>query len=356
MSEDHSHQTLSVALLGAGLFATNSHAPVLLRHVGTFATKAVWSRRGESAARLAAKLGCDAFSGEDDLAGLISRPDIDAFVVALPLDVQPELVIRLLGAGKHVLSEKPIAPTVAEASALVGEYRRIVRERHPALVWSVAENFRYEPGIRKAASLVRRHEVGDVIMVNLTVKNPFPRDNPYLNTAWRKEPSWYGGLFVDAFVHAAAGLRSIVPDDVRQVSAITSHNAEHLPSPDTLVGQMLWDGGVTVSISASYACDTFKYEFEVTGSEGTILLRRSTIRPGYDLIVTKGMGRSEIVEDEFLEFEGLDNEFLAFAMSCRRGLGCDRDENTPEEALKDLELVQALLESGRQRGVTITLW
>ncbi|KAL3771772.1 hypothetical protein ACHAW5_002386 [Stephanodiscus triporus] len=353
--EDHSPQTLSVALLGAGLFATNSHAPVLLRHTDIFTVKAVWSRSDESAAKLAAKLNCDSFSGEDDLARLIARSDIDAFIVALPLDVQPTLVLRLLGAGKHVLSEKPIAPTVDEATVLVEEYHRTIREQHPALVWSVAENYRYEPGIQKAASLVQRREIGDVIMMNLIVKNPFLHDNPYLNTAWRKNPSWYGGMFIDAFIHAAAGVRSIIPGDIRQVSAVTSHIAEHLPSPDTLVGHILWAGGVTGSISASYACDTFKYEFEITGTKGTILLQRSTSRPGYNLIVTKGMGNKEIVEEEFLEFKGLDNEFLAFAMGCTGGLGCTRDENTPVEALKDLQLVQALLESGRQHGVATTL-
>jgi predicted dehydrogenase len=115
---DHLHRTLSVALLGAGLFATNSHAPVLLHYTDTFTTKVVWSHWGESTARLAAKLSCNAFSGEDNLMGLIARPNIDAFIVALPLDKQPGLVSCLLGAGKHVLSKKPIAPTVAKASAL----------------------------------------------------------------------------------------------------------------------------------------------------------------------------------------------------------------------------------------------
>jgi predicted dehydrogenase len=202
---------------------------------------------------------------------------------------------------------------------------------------------------------MQRHKVGKVIMVNLTVKNLFPHNNPSLNTAWQKEPSSYGGLFVDAFIHAAGSLHSIVPGDVWQVLAITSHIAKHLPLPDTLVSHVLWASNVAGSISVSYACDTFKYKFEVTGSKGTILLRCSTSRPGYDLIITKGMRSLEIVEGEFCEYKGLDNEFLAFAMSCKGGLGCDRDENTPIEALKDLELVEALLESGRQCGVIITL-
>lgn len=351
---------LGVALLGSGLFATNSHAPVLINHKGTvFDTKAVWSRRKKSAAILAQKLECDAFGGEDELEGLMKRSDIDAFIVALPLDVQPDLVVRLLKAGKHVLSEKPIAPTAEKALQVLKVYKTL-QQTNPSLVWSVAENFRYEPGIQKAAELVQSGTaIGDVVMVNLIVKNPFRPDNPYLNTSWRKEPSWYGGLFMDAFIHAAAGLRAIVPrdDNIAHVSAVTSHRASHLPAPDTLTGHITWGGnntnvGVQATISASYASDTFKYEFEITGTQGTVLLRRSTSQPGYDLIITKGMGKATQITEEFIEFQGLPNEFLGFAAACS---GKSKDINTPLEAFEDVRLVQALLESGKCGGTPCAL-
>lgn len=342
---------LRVALLGAGLFATNSHAPVLLKHRNIFDTKAVWSRRKESASKLAEKLECAGFGGDEDLDNLIQRSDIDAFIVALPLDVQPDLVIRLLKAGKHVLSEKPIAPTVEKAKQVLTEYEQI-QQNHPNLIWSIAENFRYEPGIQKAAELVQSGAIGDVMLLNLIVKNPFRPDNQYLNTAWRKEPSWYGGLFMDAFIHAAAGVRAIVPGDIQQVSAVTSHRADHLPGPDTLAGHLTWRNGVQGTISASYASDTFKYEFEVTGRQGTVLLQRSTTQPGYNLIVTKGMGKATEVTEEFLKFQGLDNEFLAFAGACQHQAV---DKNVPTEALRDVELVEALLKSGKQGGALLKL-
>mmetsp|Transcript_3944 Transcript_3944/g.8386 ORF Transcript_3944/g.8386 Transcript_3944/m.8386 type:complete len:368 (-) Transcript_3944:83-1186(-) len=365
---DHGGETqLSVALLGAGLFATHAHAPVLLRLRDVFDTKAVWSRRREPAEELAKKLGCDAFFGESDLDALIDRSDIDAFMVALPLDVQPKLVPRLLRAGKHVLSEKPIAPTVDAARQLLREYDAVRKQQHPSPpVWSIAENFRYETGIRRAASLVRSGEVGDVVAVSLTVKNPFPSDNPYVSAAWRSDPSWYGGFFVDAFVHAAAGLRCIIPGDIRQVSAVTSHRADHLPPPDTLVGHVTWTDGIVGSVTASYACNTFRYEFEIIGRKGTVLLRRTgsysckqnlrAARPGYNLVVARGSGRSATIKEEFLPFDGLDNEFMAFAAACGRGNGkWGRHENTPQEALRDLELVEALLDSGRQNGAIINM-
>ncbi|CAB9496536.1 Uncharacterized oxidoreductase [Seminavis robusta] len=338
---------LRVALLGAGLFATNSHAPVLIKFKDVFDTKAVWSRTKESAEKLAPKLGCEALGGETELDSLMARQDIDAFVVALPLDVQPALVLRLLKAGKHVLSEKPIAPTVELAQQLVAEYQAIPEQQRQ---WSVAENFRYEPGIETVAEKIRTNEIGDILLLSLVVKNPFRHDNPYLNTAWRKEPSWYGGLFVDAFIHAAAAIRTMIPGELRQVSAVTSHRADHLPGPDTMAGHVQWENGVQGTITASYASDTFHYAFEVTGRQGTIVLQRSTKQPGYDLIVTKGMGKDTAVTTEFFKFQGLDKEFLAFAAACRKQ---GDDKNTPQQALQDLKLVQALLESGKQGGAVV---
>ena len=336
---------LRVAMLGAGLFATNSHAPILKKHPEIFEIRVVWSRGKESATKLANALNCEALDGSETLDALLARSDIDAFVVALPLDVQPDLVVRLLKAGKHVLSEKPIAPTLEKAKSVLNEYCSL-KKQHPGLVWSVAENYRYEPGIQKAAELVKS-SIGDIIMVSLVVKNPFRSDNPYLNTSWRKNPSWYGGLFIDAFIHAVAGLRAIVPGELQQVSAVTSHVAEHLPGPDTLAAHLKWNSGVVGTISASYASDTFRYVYEITGKLGTVLLQRSTTKPGYDLILARGFGKNAKQETTFFGFEGIEREFLAFAKACKSGNPNDENINSPLEAVKDVEFVEALLQSGK---------
>ena len=48
----------------------------------------------------------------DDLDKLLARADIDAVVVCLPIDMLPKIVLTAFAAGKHVLSEKPVSPTV----------------------------------------------------------------------------------------------------------------------------------------------------------------------------------------------------------------------------------------------------
>eukprot|EP00545_Synedropsis_sp_CCMP1620_P015055 CAMPEP_0119026714 /NCGR_PEP_ID=MMETSP1176-20130426/35938_1 /TAXON_ID=265551 /ORGANISM="Synedropsis recta cf, Strain CCMP1620" /LENGTH=146 /DNA_ID=CAMNT_0006982489 /DNA_START=80 /DNA_END=516 /DNA_ORIENTATION=+ len=138
---------LRIALLGAGIFATTCHAPVIQSNPAVFSCIAVWSRSPESADTLAATLGgADAYSGEHGLQQVLQLPYLDAVIMALPLDVQPKYVVMVLEAGKNILSEKPIAATVSKAKELQQLYSRKYSSSG-GMQWSIAENFRYEPAI-----------------------------------------------------------------------------------------------------------------------------------------------------------------------------------------------------------------
>ena len=340
---------LNVALLGAGLFASTSHAPILKSNPDIFNCVAVWSRNINSASKLVSSTlqNSKAYA---DLDEVLKIPNLDAVIIALPLDVQPEYVVKCFKANKHVLSEKPIAATVEEGTKLLQTYQK----NYSHLKWSVAENFRYEPAIIRAADIIqhRKNEkedsvinIGEPFLVSLNIRAPFLPDNKYLNTSWRKEPSWYGGLFIDAFVHASALLRSVL-GDAQSVSAYTSSNAEFLPGVDTMAANVSWKDNLQGSISVTYFCKQMKFELEIMGSEGRMLFIRKTDGPGYHIQVFNNDGVS--IMDEDFDFGGLEGEFFAFAASCRNDGGTDR--NTPSEALKDLAFVEACLLSGKHNG------
>jgi predicted dehydrogenase len=146
---------LRVALLGAGIFATTCHAPVIKDNPSVFDCIAVWSRRSESSEALAATLGADTFSGKEGLQQVLQLSKLDAIIMALPLDVQPKYVVMALEAGKNILSEKPIAATVSEAK----ELQQLYSHKFSGLQWSIAENFRYEPAMMRTAAAVK-NEIG----------------------------------------------------------------------------------------------------------------------------------------------------------------------------------------------------
>jgi predicted dehydrogenase len=259
-NNNKSSPPLRIALLGAGIFATNAHVPVLEKHTETLSCVAIWSRHKSSAETLIASkpflMDCLALGGEDDLADLLQRSDIDAILMALPLTVQPLLVPRILKAGKHLLSEKPIAPTVAIAKSLVEDYYYYQTQQQQQQqdatattipIWSVAENFRYEPAMDKMRTLLvdEGTNIGTPFLFRLTIRAPFLPSNHYLQkSSWRskEDPSYgnNGGLFLDAFVHAAAALRWIFDGAAQSVSAVTTSRADHIPGVDTMTGHGSW--------------------------------------------------------------------------------------------------------------------
>ncbi|OZC77991.1 oxidoreductase [Rhodococcus sp. 06-462-5] len=99
---------MKIGLVGAGPWARKTQAPSLLAHPGVdFA--GVWARRPEAAA----EMGAPVFESFD---ALLDAVDTVAF--AVPPAVQSGYALRAVQAGKHVLLDKPIAATVAEAEEL----------------------------------------------------------------------------------------------------------------------------------------------------------------------------------------------------------------------------------------------
>ena len=145
-------------------------------------------------------------------------------------------------------------------------------------------------------------------------------------------------------------LRTVIGSEVQvqQVSATTSSRADHIPSVDTMASRVLWENGIEGVISLSFACTFVKFELEITGTEGYVLLQRKLDGPpGYNVTVN-----GQDIEE--FGFSGIENEFEAFAKACQEK-DPTIDCNTPLEALKDLEIVEACLESGKGGGSIVTV-
>ncbi|OZE27392.1 oxidoreductase [Rhodococcus sp. 05-2255-1e] len=99
---------MKIGLVGAGPWARKTQAPSLLAHPEVDFT-GVWARRPDAAAELGAPV-CESFDALLDA--------VDAVAFAVPPAVQAGFALRAARAGKHVLLDKPIAATVAEAEEL----------------------------------------------------------------------------------------------------------------------------------------------------------------------------------------------------------------------------------------------
>jgi predicted dehydrogenase len=105
---------LRFGLVGTGHWARITHAPALASTDGIdFA--AVWGRNAGAAGELAGRYHATAY---DDVSALVA--DVDAVAFAVPPDVQAAIAVRAARSGKHLLLEKPIAISAADADALTG--------------------------------------------------------------------------------------------------------------------------------------------------------------------------------------------------------------------------------------------
>lgn len=170
------------------LAALGQSAPIL---------RAVYSR-SEKTAREVADAAAVALPNNDppaiyhdadrssNLDALLARSDITAVVIALPISAQPAIVIKCLAAGKHVLSEKPVAPDVKQGLDLIKTYNSEYKSK--GLVWRVAENFEAEPGYRAAGAAIAAGKIGKVMFFKAVVLNSVDKESKWYKTPWRTIP------------------------------------------------------------------------------------------------------------------------------------------------------------------------
>ena len=103
--------------------------------------------------------------------------DIDAVIIATPVETHTPLTLKALNAGKHVLVEKPFTTSVKEAAKL----RDLAHRRKVVLM--VDHVFLYTPAVRKIKEIVQRQQLGKIIYFDATRTNLglFQRD---ANVLW----------------------------------------------------------------------------------------------------------------------------------------------------------------------------
>ncbi|KAH1417394.1 hypothetical protein KXV70_009091 [Aspergillus fumigatus] len=331
--------SVGVAIIGSGIFAREEHLPAV-QAAKDFQLKAVYSRSLKSAQDLASgTTGVDLYSEDSGpgkgYADLLARDDIAAVVIALPILVQPDFIRKALTAGKHVLSEKPIAKDIATARDLVQWYHANIDTRKT--LWAVAENFRYMTKFLRTAEEVQK--LGRVKNFRVNFHALVSTDSKYFKTAWRQTPRYQGGFILDGGVHVVAALRLILGsnDPVATISAQSCLQQQHLPPLDTVNAVMKTKSGATGVLSLSFgsAFDDSVFEFDCEG--GVVALNSDTL-------TIKG-------ESNELAFDGrgVSREVAVFATTIASGGSVDKRQS-PEEALADLEIMEKMLTSGERDG------
>ncbi|KAG9190988.1 glucose-fructose oxidoreductase [Alternaria panax] len=336
---------IGIAIVGSGIFAKEEHLPAI-QDTPSLHLKAVYSRSLKSAKALSEKLSdVDLYSDDQDgkkFEDLLKRDDIKGVVIALPILVQPDYIKKALAAGKHVFAEKPIAKDLATAQELLSWTQD---SSNTSATYTVAENFRfidsYVWGSEQIASL------GRVLTFRVRVAAMVQAGSKYYETEWRKKPDYQGGFVLDGGVHFVAATRLLLQgggQKVKKVSAFTAQLQKHLPPIDTLNATMQLDNGSSGTLSICFGTTDTGSEYLVACEKGSVHCARGKVT------ITKD-GKDPETKEFPDEGNGVNQEIKAWAESLEQG---KRNEmQSPEEALKDLEIIESCLKSGEQGGKPI---
>ncbi|EGE83963.1 NAD-binding Rossmann fold oxidoreductase [Blastomyces dermatitidis ATCC 18188] len=336
---------VGIALLGAGIFAREAHVPAILKNAAA-KVLAVYSRSENSANSVVEALNntttpIDVYSDEKPGHGLdelLQRPDIEAVIVLLPILVLPAVVRKCLAAGKHVLAEKPIAKDIATGRALITEYETTYAPRN--LVFSVAEQFRYDTGFLKASEVVASGTIGELHHVHARVATSMAPENKYFQTAWRVEPGYQGGFVLDAGVHFVALVRMVAGQEIVETKSFTAQFAPHLRPLDTVNAALRFSKGAQGTLSISFAAATYIADFVFIGTAGVLTVKCA----GVDTTVRVEGGDRNVVSEEVFPADGNVNEIRAFVQAIAAGKG-DR-AGSPREALADVAVIESVCAGG----------
>lgn len=210
---------------------------------------------------------------------VLADQDVQVVDVAVVPDAQPEIVRRLLAAGKHVLAQKPLAPTLAEAGELAAEAERLGRQ----LV--VNQQMRYGEGMAVARRAVENGWIGEVTAVEFRVD---------IATDWGQWPWIVASPELDIRYHSIHYLDSIrallgTPDTV--FCAAMRRPGQLAKGETRTMSTLLYDTGprVLLHINHENLAGDYLAAFRIDGSRGSV---RGTIGLLYDF----PHGRPDTVE------------------------------------------------------------
>lgn len=215
----------------------------------------------DKAERFAAQYGVpkDSIYSYEDMDRMIDNKQIDAVYVALPNNMHAEYTIRSAKAGKHVLCEKPMSTTVADAEAMIAACKAA------NVKLMIAYRLHYEPFNLKAIQMIRNGDIGEVQTINGAFGFNCGAGE------WRLTRKYAGGgsLF-DVGIYVVNACRYLTGEEPASFTAITStldHDGRFSEVEENVSWTMKFPSGILATGSSTYGTQMPGY-FKVFGTKG----------------------------------------------------------------------------------------
>jgi predicted dehydrogenase len=287
--------------------------------------------RAQEAARTA-----DIPAAHGSYEALLNDPGIDAVYIPLPNSLHAEWTRKAADRGKHVLCEKPLTPTAAEAADLIAYCRDKKVQLLDGFMWP------HHPRTARIRQLLDGGTLGPVERVTGAFTFLLPADRANI----RLQPSLAGGSLLDVGCYPVYGIRWAFGAEPVGVYA----RAKYEHGVDVAMSGLVWlADGRTASFDCGFT-QPYRSWLEITCTEGSVFIPEMWspgARASY-CIRREGREHEEVVIEDENQIANMINGFSRSVL-----------EGTPvrpaaEEALRTLRVLDALARSAREgREVTV---
>jgi D-xylose 1-dehydrogenase (NADP+, D-xylono-1,5-lactone-forming) len=292
---------------------------------------AVASRSWDKAKATAAKHGIPRAYGSYE--ELLRDPEIEAVFIPLPNDLHCEWTVRALDAGKHVLCDKPLCLSYADAKRMADAAQAANLRLMEGFMW------RHHPQHARVREIVAGGEIGNV--KHFQGRFTYPAAPDPTNIRWHPEQG--GGALMDVGVYPVNAARYYAGAEPEAVyCAFTGDPATGVDTRATML--LEWSDGRTASLLGGFD-QTFASRFEISGETGVITIERAFQigEAGVNVHVQVG---DDTRAEPFPHTDQYGLEIAHFS-------ACVRDTALPltpgEDGAAQMRVVEALIRSAREK-------
>ncbi len=341
-------EPIRLGIIGSGLAVKLLHWPALKKLTDKYRVVVccdVDPKAAQEVARLAEQdLNSSGCRVSTDYREVLAADDVEAVLLSLPIHLTSQFTLDAVRAGKHVITEKPLASNLEQGQELVETLRGF-----SDIKVEVAENYHYRNDFAKAKEWMAAGRIGQPFMVQMVSRFWTDPAIGFSTTPWRQDNQYRGGIFADAGVHQAAALREL-GGEIEQLQAFAKSVHPVMGGQDTVVLNLRFRSGAIGSLVFAGAAKDQAGGMSLTdilGTTGAIHLTNGKA------VLTEGNGKEAKVVEEYTDPDhdgGYFAEFENFYHAVR--------ENAPvistvEEALKDWEIIMRALDSAESRSVVL---
>jgi predicted dehydrogenase len=270
----------------------------------------------------------------ESYAALLEDHKIDAVYIPLPNQLHKEWTIKALGAGKHVLVEKPFALNAGEAEAMVD-----AAQRHGRLLIE-AFMYRFHPRSQRIKQLVDEGSLGQISLIRSAFTFPVKRDGSNERLFLSKMG---GGSLWDVGCYGVSLARWLLSEEPTAVSAQADYSEEGVDT--NFAGTLRFPSGALAVIESSFTA-ALQQTFSVMGRSGAIELPHNAFIPWEkDATFTLRGANDEI--GHLVAVPGADEYQLMIEHFANAVRGLVQLAISPDDSVNQMRVLDALARAAR---------